>query len=152
MTLPWHQAPPPSPTGRTPVPKLRRWAVVAVALVAAVASVLSAATSTVSAAPVSAAPPAANAFSPGVDCASLASVDFSRVETVLQQAVEETLGGHQYCSVTGYISPQTQFQIVLPTSTWKGDYLQQGCAGLCGFIGLSVTDPGRATGQALSIR
>ena len=91
---------------------------------------------------------ASQSVAPATDCAALAGLDFSSVETVVQTAVEENLGGHRYCSVTGYISPQTEFHVALPTSTWKGDYLQQGCAGLCGFVGLSVTDPGRATGQA----
>lgn len=48
--------------------------------------------------------------------------------------------------MTGYISPQTRFEVLLPVSTWQGDYLQQGCGGFCGFVNLSLSDPSRTSG------
>lgn len=39
-----------------------------------------------------------------------------------------------FCDVHGYVQPQTEFELKLPTSTWQGRYLQFGCAGVCGFI------------------
>jgi len=68
-------------------------------------------------------------------------LDLARVETVVRAATEVSQDGHQYCSVTGYISPQTQFQVLLPTSTWRGAYLQQGCGGLCGHVSLTESTP-----------
>jgi feruloyl esterase len=40
----------------------------------------------------------------------------------------------EYCDVKGYISPQVHFQLKLPTATYQGRYLQQGCGGYCGAI------------------
>lgn len=40
----------------------------------------------------------------------------------------------EYCDVTGYVQPQVQFELRLPTRTWNGRYLQTGCGGFCGAI------------------
>jgi hypothetical protein len=85
-------------------------------------------------------------IAPVRSCAALASLDLSQVATSVASAGEVTRGGHQYCSVTGYISPQTRFEVLLPVSTWQGDYLQQGCGGFCGFVNLSLSDPSRTSG------
>ena len=57
-----------------------------------------------------------------------------------------TRNGHPFCDVKGYISPVTQFEALLPTETWRGDYLQQGCGGLCGKADVSLDDPSRTSG------
>jgi pimeloyl-ACP methyl ester carboxylesterase len=36
--------------------------------------------------------------------------------------------------------------VLLPLTTWRGSYLQQGCGGLCGHVGVSLTDPSRTSG------
>jgi hypothetical protein len=79
-------------------------------------------------------------------CGSLAGLDLARLETSIGGAAEVTLSGKRYCSVTGYMSPQTRFEVLLPTATWTGDYLQQGCGGFCGAVGLSLADPSRTSG------
>ncbi len=81
-----------------------------------------------------------------ISCASLGSVDLSRLDTVIASAADSTEGGHVFCNVNGYISPQTRFEVLLPETTWRGDYLQQGCGGFCGKLGLSLTDPARTSG------
>jgi hypothetical protein len=48
--------------------------------------------------------------------------------------------------VTGYISPLTQFEALLPTETWRGAYLQQGCGGFCGKVEVNLDDPSRTSG------
>jgi feruloyl esterase len=88
----------------------------------------------------------AGAVAPVASCASLARLDLSRLETSVGAAAEVTREGRSFCSVTGYISPQTRFEVLLPTSTWRGDYLQQGCGGFCGHVDLSLTDPSRTSG------
>ncbi|UQU62800.1 tannase/feruloyl esterase family alpha/beta hydrolase [Couchioplanes caeruleus] len=85
-------------------------------------------------------------IAPVVSCPALATLDLARVRTSVGGAAEVTREGHRYCSVTGYISPQTRFEVLLPVSTWAGDYLQQGCGGFCGAVGLSLTDPSRTSG------
>jgi Tannase and feruloyl esterase len=83
---------------------------------------------------------------PVVSCASLASVDLSRLDTRIGTATEVTRNGHAFCDVKGYISPQIQFEQLLPTTTWRGDYLQQGCGGFCGHVDVSLDDPSRTSG------
>jgi hypothetical protein len=120
----------------------RRFTALAVSVVT-----IGAAVSVVSSA--SAAPRAVRApdrISPVASCASLATLDLAPVETSIASSGEVTRAGHQYCSVTGYISPQTRFEVLLPVSTWTGDYLQQGCGGFCGAVGLSLEDPSRTSG------
>src|SRR3954453_7476799 len=73
-------------------------------------------------------------IAPVTSCAALQGLDLSRVDTSIASAGEVTRAGHQYCSITGYISPQTRFEVLLPTSTWTGDYLQQGCGSFCGHV------------------
>jgi hypothetical protein len=85
-------------------------------------------------------------IAPVVSCSSLGALDLSRVETSIAGAAEVNREGHRYCSVTGYISPQTRFEVLLPLSTWRGEYLQQGCGGFCGHVDLSLTDPSRTSG------
>jgi len=41
----------------------------------------------------------------------------------------------EFCDVKGYVAPQVQFELKLPTKTWQGRYLQNGCGGFCGAIG-----------------
>jgi len=43
-------------------------------------------------------------------------------------------GSPAYCDVTGMIAPQTHFEMKLPTTTWQGRYLQNGCGGYCGTV------------------
>jgi hypothetical protein len=62
-----------------------------------------------------------NGIAPVRTCASLAGLDVARLETSIGAAAEVTREGHQYCSVTGYISPQTRFEVLLPTATWAGE-------------------------------
>jgi hypothetical protein len=77
---------------------------------------------------------------PVLDCAALTALDFSHVPDApsrVTSAATVTSSGHEYCDVRGYISPQTHFEVKLPTSGWQGAYLQEGCGGLCGTIPLS---------------
>src|SRR5215471_20725315 len=41
----------------------------------------------------------------------------------------------EFCDVKGYVSAQVHFELKLPTRTWMGRYLQNGCGGFCGAIG-----------------
>jgi hypothetical protein len=50
--------------------------------------------------------------------------------------VPATAAQSEYCAVKGYIQPQIQFEIRLPTKTWNGRYFQVGCGGFCGQINI----------------
>jgi feruloyl esterase len=121
----------------------RRILVLALSLLGVIAAVVGVAVAVTSAAAPRA---AAGAVVPAASCPSLGGLDLSRLDTVVLAASEVSREGHRYCSVTGYISPQTRFEVLLPVSTWQGDYLQEGCGGFCGPVGLSLSDPSRTSG------
>lgn len=49
--------------------------------------------------------------------------------------VAATATAPEFCDVRGYVAPQIQFELKLPTKTWQGRYLQNGCGGFCGAVG-----------------
>ena len=104
------------------------------------------------AAGVTAAPPAAGVIQPVRTCSSLASVDLTGVDARVEKAAEVNRNGRNFCDVTGYMSPQTHFQVLLPLSTWRGNYLQQGCGGLCGSSVVNLDDPSRTSGYQVPFR
>src|SRR5690606_14603795 len=55
----------------------------------------------------------------------------------------------EYCAVTGYIQPQIQFELRLPTKTWNGRFLQAGCGGFCGRVPIDSTNDALARGFAV---
>jgi feruloyl esterase len=69
----------------------------------------------------------AGAILPVMSCEALAKLDLSPLDARISTASTATRNGHPFCDVKGYISPVTQFEALLPTDTWRGDYLQQGC-------------------------
>lgn len=76
--------------------------------------------------------------SPGA-CEQLLHRDFTGIAEapmrILSASVIEATGKlPEYCRVTGYIQPQIQFEVRLPTRIWNGRYLQAGCGGFCGAI------------------
>jgi Tannase and feruloyl esterase len=74
-------------------------------------------------------------------CASLANdpnfVTIPGNPTAIASAtdVPASGGNPEYCDVKGMIAPQTHFELELPTTTWQGRYLQNGCGGYCGSVG-----------------
>ncbi|MBL8269407.1 tannase/feruloyl esterase family alpha/beta hydrolase [Steroidobacter sp.] len=46
-------------------------------------------------------------------------------------------GTGEYCAVNGYIQPQIQFEVRLPSKNWNGRYFQVGCGGFCGVININ---------------
>jgi hypothetical protein len=88
----------------------------------------------------------AGVIPPVMSCEALANFDFTPLDARVTAAATVTRNGHPFCDVKGYISPVTQFEALLPTETWRGDYLQQGCGGLCGKADVSLDDPSRTSG------
>jgi hypothetical protein len=86
------------------------------------------------------------AIPPVMSCEALAKADLSRQDAQITSTATATRDGHAYCDVKGYISPTTQFEALLPLETWRGDYLQQGCGGLCGHVDVDLHDPSRTSG------
>ena len=88
----------------------------------------------------------ASAILPVMSCDALVNSDFTALDARITAAATVARNGHPFCDVKGYISPVTQFEALLPTESWRGDYLQQGCGGLCGKADVSLDDPSRTSG------
>ena len=86
------------------------------------------------------------AIPPVMSCEALANSDFTGLDARITSSATGKRNGHSFCDVKGYITPVTQFEALLPTETWRGDYLQQGCGGLCGKADVSLDDPSRTSG------
>jgi hypothetical protein len=79
---------------------------------------------------------------PTMDCAALAGVDVSAqvgAGTGITSAGPAAASpGYPVCDVKGVIAPQIQFEVQLPTQTYRQRYLQTGCGGLCGILAITV--------------
>ena len=85
---------------------------------------------------------------PRLDCAALAPIgtaarpgvpDFTAIPGAPTRVTSATViaagaSSPEYCDVKGYVAPQVQFELKLPTKTWQGRYLQSGCGGFCGAV------------------
>jgi Tannase and feruloyl esterase len=74
-------------------------------------------------------------------CAALSTATEAGGQTVdisAYQVGADPDSGVQYCAVTGTINTNIGFEVLLPISTWRQRYLQVGCGGLCGSIGLNA--------------
>ncbi len=76
-----------------------------------------------------------------MECAQLLREDFSRIPDaataiMAAEVAHADAGTEEFCAVKGYIQPQIQFEMRLPTRTWNGRYLQTGCGGTCGQVNI----------------
>jgi len=117
-----------------------RW----ISLVSAVAVLLiPASAATVARINTPAAPPAQPpTVTPVVACAAMAGVDVSATVgagTGIVSATPATApAGYPVCDIKGVIAPQIQFEVQLPTQTYRQRYLQTGCGGLCGSLAINA--------------
>ncbi len=81
---------------------------------------------------------------PQKSCDALADVDISTAvgaATSITSATTATAPeGFPICRITGVISPQIQFELRLPTQTWRQRYLQNGCNSFCGTLSIYSLD------------
>jgi feruloyl esterase len=78
-------------------------------------------------------------IAPVMPCGALTQHDFGSVPeaptSIVSAAVVAAISTTpEYCDVKGYISPQTRFELKLPTRTYQGRYLQVGCGAFCGIV------------------
>ncbi len=74
-------------------------------------------------------------------CESVVAWDLSRLDgaptsITAAKLVAAANGTPEYCDISGYVQPQIQFQLRLPTKTWNGRYFQVGCGGFCGGVNI----------------
>jgi feruloyl esterase len=90
---------------------------------------------------------------PKISCADLLQKDFGTLDDAATSVASATVvakGGanaYEYCDVKGTVAPQIQFELRLPTQTYRQRYLQEGCGGYCGMVGVSA-QPAASTGCA----
>ncbi|MFC5818721.1 tannase/feruloyl esterase family alpha/beta hydrolase [Nonomuraea harbinensis] len=77
-------------------------------------------------------------LTPAITCQQLGGIDLTGLpeaptRILSATAVSATAQKPAYCQVKGYVSPQVQFEVRLPSEAWSGRYLQLGCGGFCGF-------------------
>lgn len=75
---------------------------------------------------------------PVMECAALAAQEFSTSEApvTMGSAAEAEVNGRKVCVVEGTISPRITFRVQMPVTGWTQRYLQTGCGGLCGRLGI----------------
>jgi hypothetical protein len=82
--------------------------------------------------------PAVKATESCADLAGTTAVSGLAIQVVSYQTGSAGKGDPQYCALTGHLAKYIGFEILLPTTTWRQRYLQVGCGGLCGSIGMSA--------------
>jgi hypothetical protein len=79
---------------------------------------------------------------PHLNCASMAGADVSLAVGAGTGIVSATMtpapAGYPICDLKGVIAPQIQFEVQLPTQTYRQRYLQTGCGGLCGALAINA--------------
>jgi hypothetical protein len=76
---------------------------------------------------------------PIVSCNELMNMDLSGIGgkgSQITDSRETQVNGYQVCAVSGTLAPSIGFKVLLPIKTWTQRFLQVGCGGLCGRIGL----------------
>src|SRR5699024_10179766 len=85
-------------------------------------------------------------IAPVMDCSAASAINVLTVKGANAQIVSAKSvaasanpeGKWAACKVQGIIEPETHFTIYLPTHSYAGDYLQNGCGGYCGKVSLQV--------------
>ncbi|WTK67432.1 tannase/feruloyl esterase family alpha/beta hydrolase [Streptomyces sp. NBC_01515] len=103
---------------------------------------------------------------PKISCTGLLRKDFAALDDAATSVASASVVAkgdanayeYEYCDVKGTVGPQIQFDLRLPMKTYRQRYLQEGCGGYCGMVGVSaqraaatgcapVTDGSFALGQ-----
>jgi len=118
------------------------------ALLAAIALAAGLGTASASAAPATSAstPAAQTATAPVLSCEQVTQLDLGALpgasteiaSSTALAAADNPQGAWAACDVRGTVAPQIQFQLLLPTATWQEEYLQDGCGGYCGSVGIAT--------------
>ncbi|WP_405969725.1 tannase/feruloyl esterase family alpha/beta hydrolase [Streptomyces sp. NBC_00988] len=88
-----------------------------------------------------------------ISCADLLRRNFGPLDdaatSVASASVvaESDSNAYEYCDVQGTVARQIQFELRLPTKMYRQRYLQEGCGGYCGMVGVSA-QPAASTGCA----
>jgi feruloyl esterase len=89
-------------------------------------------------------PPAIAAPLSAIDSVT-ACQELSRFSLEVEPSAEATITSAEidpkrsrYCHVFGVVPPAVKFEALLPVRGWTQRYLQTGCGGLCGHLGIGI--------------
>jgi feruloyl esterase len=81
---------------------------------------------------------------PVTSCSSLIKMNFTTVPDAPGKVTSATTATdvvwgkpRSFCDVAGFFAPRTHFKFKLPTASWHGQYVQEGCQIFCGQVPLS---------------
>jgi feruloyl esterase len=99
--------------------------------------------------------PGAALADPASTCRDLGSHEFRiegsiPVEVHSGELIPAAGNAPDYCALQGVIAPAVGFELRLPVERWNGNYLQQGCSGLCGTIKMYAADDALSRGYAVA--
>src|SRR6202042_2178447 len=80
-----------------------------------------------------------------MSCEALANSDFTALDARIASSATATRNGHSFCDVKATSARSPSSRRSCPPRA-GGDYLQQGCGGLCGKADVSLDDPSRTSG------
>jgi len=114
-----------------------------IAVLVSLAVIVGLGTASAAAAPTS---PSASGIAPVLTCAQVAQLDLGALPEASTEITSATplaaknnsQGPWDACDVRGTIAPQIQFELLLPTATWQGSYLQDGCGAYCGVVRIAT--------------
>jgi feruloyl esterase len=87
-------------------------------------------------------------------CRAIQREDFTQIPdatTAIQSAiiVAPMRDLPEYCRIQGTVSPRIVFEVRLPTTTWNGKFLMQGCGGMCGALNMEAAEDSLVRGYAV---
>ena len=93
--------------------------------------------------------------SPKSRCSALSKMNLSDLAEAPTQITAATIvpprdGLPEYCRVEGFVAPQVWFEVRLPTRTWNGKFLMQGCGGMCGWLNMGACEDALARDYAVT--
>jgi len=87
-------------------------------------------------------------------CGNLVRMNFASIPDapthVISAMLAQVEGLPEFCEVRGYITPQVQFALRMPTQNWNGKFLLTGCGGFCGSVYVEGTNDGLKRGYAVT--
>lgn len=79
---------------------------------------------------------------PAMACGDLAQKDIAPVgeapARIVTAKVVTTGTVGPYCEIKGYVAPQVQFELRLPTQNWTQRFMYSGCGGFCGRVDFRI--------------
>ncbi|MFN7996915.1 MAG: tannase/feruloyl esterase family alpha/beta hydrolase [Bryobacteraceae bacterium] len=79
---------------------------------------------------------------PVAECPALAGANLSSAAGapvyLTSAAMVQAARSAPYCRVLGYVEPSVWFEVRLPSSRWTHRFVQTGCGGLCGTVGIQL--------------